>query len=38
VIGGLTRLLLFQGLGEVVSRFLPPFVPGPVPGLLLLIG
>jgi putative effector of murein hydrolase LrgA (UPF0299 family) len=37
VIGGLTRLLLFQGLGEVLSKFLLPFVPGPVLGLLLLL-
>ncbi len=38
MIGGLTRLLLFQGLGEVLSKFLLPFVPGPVLGLLLLLG
>jgi holin-like protein len=38
VIGGFTRLLLFQGLGEVLSKFLLPFVPGPVLGLLLLLG
>lgn len=38
MIGGLTRLLLFQGLGEIVSRFLVPSLPGPVAGLLLLLG
>lgn len=38
MIGGLTRLLLFQGLGEALSKFLLPFVPGPVLGLLLLLG
>lgn len=36
MIGGLTRLLLFQGLGEVSSKFLLPSAPGPVLGLLLL--
>ncbi len=38
MIGGLTRLLLFQGLGEVSSKFLLPSAPGPVLGLLLLLG
>jgi putative effector of murein hydrolase LrgA (UPF0299 family) len=37
VIAGLVQLLLFQGLGEVVSRFLVPMIPGPVVGLVLLL-
>jgi len=32
VIGGLVEILLFQGLGELVSRFLVPLIPGPVAG------
>jgi holin-like protein len=37
VIEGLVRILLFQGLGEVIGRFLLPLVPGPVIGLVLLL-
>lgn len=35
VIEGLVGILLFQGLGELVSRFLLPLGPGPVIGLVL---
>jgi len=38
VIAGLVQLLLFQGIGEIVSRFLVPLIPGPVAGLVLLLG
>jgi putative effector of murein hydrolase LrgA (UPF0299 family) len=38
MIDGLVRILLFQGAGEVVARFLLPLVPGPVIGLVLLLG
>lgn len=37
MIDGLVRILLFQGIGEVVAHFLLPLVPGPVIGLLLLL-
>ena len=37
MIDGLVRILLFQGIGEVVAEFLLPLVPGPVIGLLLLL-
>ena len=37
MIDGLVRILLFQGLGEVIARFLLPQVPGPVIGLVLLL-
>jgi holin-like protein len=37
VIEGLVRILLFQGLGEVIGHFLLPLVPGPVIGLTLLL-
>jgi putative effector of murein hydrolase LrgA (UPF0299 family) len=37
MIAGLVEILLFQGLGEVLSRFLVPLVPGPVIGLVLLL-
>jgi holin-like protein len=37
VIEGLVRILLFQGLGEVIGHFLLPLVPGPVIGLVLLL-
>jgi putative effector of murein hydrolase LrgA (UPF0299 family) len=37
MISGLTQILIFQGLGELVSRFLVPLVPGPVVGLILLL-
>lgn len=38
MIDGLVRILLFQGLGEVISHFVFPFVAGPVIGLVLLLG
>lgn len=38
MIQGLVILLLFQGLGELVSRFVLSFIPGPVIGLVLLFG
>lgn len=37
MIGGLVRILLFQGLGELLSRFALPLIPGPVAGLVLLL-
>ena len=37
MIAGLVEILLFQGLGELVSRFGVPLIPGPVIGLLLLL-
>lgn len=38
MIPGLVRILLFQGLGELASHFIVPLMPGPVIGLLLLLG
>ncbi len=35
---GLVQILLFQGLGELVTHFFLPLIPGPVVGLILLIG
>ena len=37
MINGLLQLLIFQALGEVLSAFLIPFIPGPVVGLVLLL-
>lgn len=37
MIHGLLQLLLFQMVGEVVSKFLIPSIPGPVVGLALLL-
>lgn len=37
MIAGLVEILLFQGLGELVSRFALPLIPGPVVGLVLLL-
>lgn len=37
MIAGLVEILLFQGVGEVVSRFAVTLIPGPVIGLLLLL-
>ena len=37
MINGLLQLLLFQAAGELVSKFLIPFIPGPVVGLVLLL-
>lgn len=38
MIPGLVQIMLFQGLGELASKFLLPFIPGPVIGLILLLG
>lgn len=38
MIAGLVEILLFQGAGEIVSRFVVPLIPGPVIGLVLLLG
>ena len=37
MIFGLVQILLFQCLGELVSKFLLPTLPGPVIGLILLV-
>ena len=37
MISGLVQILLFQGLGELVSKFALPLVPGPVIGLIALL-
>ena len=37
MIYGLVQILLFQSLGELVSKFLLPTLPGPVIGLVLLV-
>ncbi|CAM3832641.1 CidA/LrgA family protein [Polynucleobacter arcticus] len=37
MISGLVQILLFQSLGELVSKFVLPTLPGPVIGLVLLI-
>lgn len=37
MIAGLVEILLFQGLGELISHFLVTMIPGPVIGLLLLL-
>jgi holin-like protein len=37
MIDGLVRILLFQGIGEVIAHFVLPLVPGPVVGLVLLL-
>lgn len=38
MMSGLVQILLFQGLGELVAHFFLPLIPGPVVGLILLIG
>jgi putative effector of murein hydrolase LrgA (UPF0299 family) len=38
MIAGLVRILFFQGLGDLVSHFLLTLIPGPVVGLVLLLG
>lgn len=38
MIDGLVQLFIWQGLGELVSQFLLPNIPGPVLGLLFLLG
>src|SRR6266542_6886529 len=35
---GLVQILLFQGLGELITHFFLPLIPGPVIGLILLLG
>ena len=37
MIDGLVRILVFQGIGEVIAKFVVPLVPGPVIGLVLLL-
>jgi putative effector of murein hydrolase LrgA (UPF0299 family) len=37
MIFGLVQILLFQSLGEIISKFLLPTLPGPVIGLVLLV-
>lgn len=37
MISGLVQILVFQGVGELVSKFLLPLIPGPVIGLVLLL-
>ncbi len=37
MLGGLAQLLLWQGLGELISKFFLPNIPGPVLGLLCLL-
>ena len=37
MIDGLVRILLFQGLGEIIAKFFLPLVPGPVIGLVMLL-
>jgi len=37
MISGLVQILLFQGLGELITHFLLPLIPGPVIGLILLL-
>jgi holin-like protein len=38
MISGLVQILLFQGLGELATHFFLPLIPGPVVGLILLLG
>jgi putative effector of murein hydrolase LrgA (UPF0299 family) len=38
MIAGLVQILFFQGLGEMLSRLVLPFMPGPVIGLVLMLG
>ena len=37
MIQGLVQLFIFQALGELLSRFALPFIPGPVLGLVALL-
>lgn len=37
MINGLVQIFLWQGIGELVSKFLLPTIPGPVIGLILLV-
>ncbi len=38
MISGLVQILLFQSIGELTSKFFLPTLPGPVIGLVLLVG
>lgn len=37
LINGLLQILIFQTLGELISKLLLPYLPGPVIGLVLLV-
>ena len=37
MISGLVQILFFQSLGELISKFVLTFLPGPVIGLMLLL-
>ena len=37
MISGLVQILLWQGLGELISHFFLPIIPGPVLGLVFLL-
>ncbi len=37
MVSGLVQLFLWQALGELVSKFIIPSIPGPVLGLVLLV-
>lgn len=37
MIDGLVQILIWQGMGELISKFFIPDIPGPVIGLLLLL-
>jgi holin-like protein len=37
MIDGLVQILIWQGMGELISKFFIPDIPGPVFGLLLLL-
>jgi holin-like protein len=37
MIAGLVQILALQGLGELISHFVLPFIPGPVVGLVLML-
>lgn len=37
MIDGLVQIFIWQGIGELVSKFLLPQIPGPVIGLILLV-
>lgn len=38
MLSGFIQILLFQSLGELASKLILPFLPGPVIGLVLLLG
>lgn len=37
MIEGLVQIFIWQGIGEMISKFLIPSIPGPVIGLILLV-